>query len=201
MSSPSPTTLRAAAAVAGALLLAGCGSSSGSSGGGLYGNAPAGSSSAGGSAATTSSSGSSAAAGRYGNPPARSSASSVVAGGGGVATAGSRFGTILVTSQKMTMYAFARDTKGHSNCTGSCATYWPPVPAADAPTHPVPGVTATFGAITRSDGTKQLTVDGYPMYTYAADRAAGDVNGQGVNASGGLWWVVSPNGSWDEKTG
>lgn len=197
MSQPSTSHTRTAAVVAGtafagALLLAACGSSGSSSSGGLYGNAPAGSST---SASRTSSSSSSAAGGRYGNPPARAGGSP----GGAPTTAGSRFGTILVTPQRMTMYAFAIDTRGQSHCTGSCATYWPPVPATDAPRHAVPGITATFGSITRSDGTKQLTVDGFPMYTYAADRSPGDVNGQGVNASGGLWWTVSPNGSWDTR--
>lgn len=191
MSSPSTLVVRAGAVLAGSFLLAACGSG-GSSSGGLYGNPQA---------PSSSSTGSPAPAGRYGNPPARSgSGSSGSPAEGDVKAASSRFGSILVTPQGMTMYAFAIDTKGHSNCTGSCASYWPPVPAADAPAHPATGVTATFGSITRSDGTKQLTVDGYPMYTYAADRTAGDANGQGVNASGGLWWVVSPDGSWDTKT-
>ena len=200
MSQPSTSLTRTATVVAvtafaGALLLTACGSSGSSSSGGLYGNAPGGSST---SISSTSPSSGSAAGGRYGNPSARAGGSSSTPGGAPT-TAGSRFGTILVTPQRMTMYAFAIDTRGQSRCTGSCATYWPPVPATDAPTHAVPGITATFGSITRSDGTKQLTVDGFPMYTYAADRSPGDVNGQGVNASGGLWWTVSPNGSWDTR--
>lgn len=190
-----PAAAIAGTALTAAFLLAACGSNGSSSSGGLYGNAPAGSST---SASSTPPSRSYTAGGRYGNPPARAGGSSSTPGGAPT-TAGSRFGTILVTPQRMTMYAFAIDTRGQSHCTGSCATYWPPVPATDAPKHAVPGITATFGSITRSDGTKQLTVDGFPMYTYAADRSPGDVNGQGVNASGGLWWAVSPNGSWDTR--
>lgn len=211
MSSPSTTAastvVRAAAAVAGAVLLAGCGSG-GSSGGGLYGGPPGGSSSPSGGTTATGGTVSSGArggyggtgGGRYSNPPAGSGQSSGSSGGAGVATAASALGTILVAPGEMTLYAFAADTRGHSSCSGSCATYWPPVPAADAPAHAVPGVTATFGAITRTDGTRQLTVDGYPVYTYAGDRRAGDVNGQGVNASGGLWWVLAPDGSWNRRT-
>ena len=196
MSRPSTPSTRTAAAAAGtalsaALLLAACGSN-GSSSGGLYGNASGSSST---SSSSTSAPSSSAAGGRYGNPPARSG--SPAAASGAPTTAPSRVGTILVTPQRMTMYVFAIDPRGQSRCTGSCATYWPPVPAGHAPTHPAAGITATFGSITRPDGTKQLTVDGYPVYTYAADRTPGDVNGQGVNASGGLWWALSPNGSWD----
>ena len=192
-----PSTPRTGAAVAGtalaaALLLAACGSNGSSSSGGLYGNAGSGTSTSG-----TSPSSSSAASGRYGNPPAGSGTSGAAAGS--PTTTSSRVGTILVTAQRMTMYVFAIDPRGKSRCTGSCATYWPPVPATDAPTHPVAGVTATFGSITRPDGTKQLSVDGYPVYTYAGDKSPGDVNGQGVNASGGLWWVLSPNGSRDTR--
>jgi len=45
----------------------------------------------------------------------------------------------------------------------------------------------------------QLTVNGWPMYTYAGDAAAGDATGQGKNLSGGLWWVVDPSGAWVKK--
>ena len=101
----------------------------------------------------------------------------------------------------MTLYAFAIDTPGHSNCSGSCAVYWPPVPGSDAPHGSVAAVNAKFGTIKRSDGSTQLTVDGYPMYTYAGDSAPGQANGQGKNLSGGLWWVVGPDGSWVKTTG
>ena len=56
------------------------------------------------------------------------------------------------------------------------------------------GVTAQLGSITRSDGTKQLTVGGWPVYTYAGDSSSGMANGQGKNLSGGLWWVLSASG-------
>jgi predicted lipoprotein with Yx(FWY)xxD motif len=60
-------------------------------------------------------------------------------------------------------------------------------------------VTAKLATIKRSDGTSQLTANGYPVYTYVGDSAAGQTNGQGKNISGGLWWVVSSNGSWIKK--
>ncbi|MFC8502306.1 hypothetical protein ACFUC1_08100 [Pedococcus sp. NPDC057267] len=194
------TPTRAAAAgsaLTAVLLLAACGSSGSSSSGGLYGNAGSGTSTSSTSTGSTSASSSSAGGGRYGNPPAGSSGPA--AASGAPTTGASRVGTILVTAQRMTMYVFAIDPRGQSRCTGSCATYWPPVPASDAPKHTVAGVTATFGSITRPGGTTQLSVDGYPVYTYAGDTSPGDVNGQGVNASGGLWWALSPNGSWDKR--
>ena len=98
------------------------------------------------------------------------------------------------------MYSFAADKKGVSNCTGSCLTYWPPVSSSKAP-KAASGVTAHLGTITGNDGKKQLTVDGWPMYTYVGDNGPGDTSGQGLNESGGLWWVVAPDGTWIKSSG
>ncbi len=105
-------------------------------------------------------------------------------------------GHVLVTPKGMTLYAFAPDSRGHSTCSGSCAQYWPPVPGADASSGATGKVTAHLGTIKRSDGSSQLTVNGFPMYTYVGDSSAGQDKGQGQNSSGGLWWVVSPTGAW-----
>ena len=102
-----------------------------------------------------------------------------------VVTADSDFGTILTDAAGMTIYFFANDTEGTSNCEGDCIANWPPVEAEDSPTAGE-GVTAELGMIERTDGTRQLTVNGFPAYYFANDAAAGDVNGQGV---GGVWWV------------
>lgn len=105
-------------------------------------------------------------------------------------------GRVLVDPRGRTLYAFAADSKGHTACSGSCATYWPPVAAGSLPGSKPKGVTATLGQITRPDGSMQLTVDGFPMYTYVGDSKPGQAKGQGLNESGGLWWVVSGSGSW-----
>jgi predicted lipoprotein with Yx(FWY)xxD motif len=103
-------------------------------------------------------------------------------------------GTVLATANGRTLYWFAKDTATQSNCTGSCATYWPPVTGT--------AVAATgaalphgFGTIKRANGQTQATYDGHPLYTYAGDTAARQVNGNDVNASGGLWWAVTPSGT------
>ena len=49
--------------------------------------------------------------------------------------------------------------------------------------------------MTRSDGAKQLTYNGHPLYTFSGDGRAGDISGQGSSAFGGRWYVVSPDGS------
>jgi predicted lipoprotein with Yx(FWY)xxD motif len=100
--------------------------------------------------------------------------------------------TVLVNSAGRTLYWFAPDTSTTSKCTGSCATYWPPVkgPAAAGS-----GVTGTLGTMTRSDGSVQATYDGRPLYTYVADTAPGQAKGNGLNASGGVWHEMTVSGS------
>jgi predicted lipoprotein with Yx(FWY)xxD motif len=133
--------------------------------------------------------------------PASSGAATPKSGTANVSTASTGAGKILVDAQGRTMYAFAADSKGKSNCSGSCLTYWPAVVAGSKTPKASAGVTATFGVLQRQDGTAQLTVDGYPMYTYVGDTKPGATTGQGKNLSGGLWWVVSPSGKWITKAG
>ena len=52
-----------------------------------------------------------------------------------------------------------------------------------------------LGTITRSDGTKQVTYNGHPLYYYAGDSGAGMASGQGSDSFGAKWWLVSPSGS------
>jgi predicted lipoprotein with Yx(FWY)xxD motif len=141
-------------------------------------------------AACGSSSGGGSSPGAAGTTPPASTSS-----GAAVGTASTPVGTILVNGQGMAVYTFAADSPGHSNCTGSCLTYWPPVPASASMTKAPAGVTAKLGVMKRSDGTSQLTVNGWPVYTYVGDSTPGAITGQGTNLSGGLWWVVSPSGA------
>jgi predicted lipoprotein with Yx(FWY)xxD motif len=102
-------------------------------------------------------------------------------------------GTILASAGGYTLYFFTGDKPGSgtSACTGSCASVWPPLTGTvQAP----PGVTlpGPLGTITRADGTKQVTIKGYPIYIYNGDHAPGQVNGNGV---GGKWHVVKISGS------
>jgi predicted lipoprotein with Yx(FWY)xxD motif len=115
--------------------------------------------------------------------------------GAPVSVTSSPLGSILVDSKGKTIYFFAPDSANHSTCNGMCLQYWPIVSApATLPTS-VSGVTAKLGSLTRSDGSHQLTVAGLPVYTYVGDSGPGTTKGQGLNLSGGLWWVVSPAGT------
>jgi predicted lipoprotein with Yx(FWY)xxD motif len=103
-------------------------------------------------------------------------------------------GKILVNAQGKTLYLFAPDKSGKSSCYGSCASYWPPLLSTGKPTAGAGVKAAMLGVTTRKDGKHQVTYNGHPLYTYVGDSAAGKTSGEGLNLSGGLWWVVSSAG-------
>ena len=100
--------------------------------------------------------------------------------------------TLLTNAKGFTLYWFVPDTSTTSKCNGTCAHYWPPVPG---PATAGSGVTGTLGVITRSDGTKQATWNGHPLYTYVADTAPGMAKGNGLNLSGGVWHDIVLSGT------
>ncbi|WP_116951071.1 COG4315 family predicted lipoprotein [Jiangella endophytica] len=116
-----------------------------------------------------------------------------------LAAASSSLGEIVVDGKGMTVYVYTNDTQGAgtSTCTDQCAAAWPAVPAASA-TPAVQGVTGEVGTITGVDGKPQLTLNGWPLYTYAQDQAPGDVTGEDV---GEVWYVVSPAGEPIKESG
>ncbi|HXX50648.1 MAG TPA: hypothetical protein VEI98_05100 [Xanthobacteraceae bacterium] len=93
-------------------------------------------------------------------------------------------GKALVDVNGMTLYVFDRDASGKSNCTGQCATNWPPLIAdTDAKS------SGDFSFITRDDGRKQWAYKGKPLYTFSKDKNAGDATGDGVN---NVWHMTAP---------
>ncbi|WP_434599449.1 SCO0930 family lipoprotein [Streptomyces sp. A5-4] len=103
-----------------------------------------------------------------------------------------KLGKVVTDSAGFTLYRFDKDTAEppKSNCDGDCASAWPVVPASGATA--APGTDAAMvGEVERADGSKQLTLGGWPMYRYAKDTKAGDAKGQGV---GGTWFASAADG-------
>ncbi|MEJ2293114.1 MAG: hypothetical protein P8Y05_15570 [Deinococcales bacterium] len=98
-----------------------------------------------------------------------------------------KLGTFLTDANGMTLYTFANDAPGKSNCNGGCATAWPPLTADSASAVPL-NVPGSFSVITRDDGSKQVAYNGMPLYTWQGDKEPGDTTGQGFR---GTWWVAN----------
>jgi predicted lipoprotein with Yx(FWY)xxD motif len=128
---------------------------------------------------------------------ASASPSTGASGSGGtvITTAKSSAGTVLTSGSGRAVYLWAKDTGDMSNCTGACAGAWPPVTTTGAATATGSAKASDIGTITRSDGTKQVTYDGHPLYYFAGDSGPGTASGQGSDAFGAKWWLVAPAGS------
>jgi predicted lipoprotein with Yx(FWY)xxD motif len=158
----------AALAVAGALLLAACGGYSTSSSSGS-GSTP----SYGAAKPTT---------------PNSSGAASVVS------TKTSSLGTFLVDANGRALYLWDADHGSKSTCSGACAQAWPPLTTTATPKASGAVKASLLGTTTRTDGTREVTYAGHPLYTFAGDTQPGQTTGQGSNGFGAPWWVVTPAG-------
>ena len=106
-----------------------------------------------------------------------------------------KLGKILVDAQGRSLYLFEKDTGAKSTCFGACASAWPPLTTSGKPTAATGATASLIATIARSDGAREVTYNGQPLYYYAGDQAAGDTNGEGLDAFGGGWDVLSPAGS------
>ncbi|HEX3540217.1 MAG TPA: hypothetical protein VHT75_07190 [Acidimicrobiales bacterium] len=104
-------------------------------------------------------------------------------------------GQILVNSNGRTLYLFQGDSGTTSNCSGACASAWPPLRVGGAASVGSGANASLLGSTPRSDGAAQVTYNGHPVYLFIKDQKAGDTNGQGANAFGALWYALTPAGS------
>lgn len=133
-------------------------------------------------------------------PAAGSSASttpsSAPAGGVAIGTAKGPGGmTYLTGASGRALYLWVADSNGRSACSGACAKAWPPLLTTAAPTAAGGVMAGDLGTITRSDGTRQVTYGGHPLYYFIADTGAGTIRGQGSDSFGAKWWLVAPSGT------
>ena len=131
------------------------------------------------------------------SPAGASSPSSGASSSGGtvITTAKSSAGTFLTNGSGRAVYLWVKDTGDMSNCNGACAGAWPPVTTTATATASGSAKASDIGTITRSDGTKQVTYDGHPLYYFSGDSGPGTATGQGSDGFGAKWWLVAPTGS------
>ena len=130
-----------------------------------------------------------------------SSASSPQGSKGTLVTLGkTTLGKVLVDARGRTLYLFEKDKRGKSACYGACATYWPPLVSTAKP-QAARGVRASLLGLTkRTDGKRQVTYAGHPLYTFSLDTRAGQTSGQGLTDFGGSWNAVAASGREVEST-
>ncbi|HSR64057.1 MAG TPA: hypothetical protein VLM17_00410 [Xanthomonadaceae bacterium] len=104
-------------------------------------------------------------------------------------------GKYIVDGTGKTVYMLAKDNGTTSTCQNACATEWPPLLAQGEPKTMDPELSdGDIGVIQRGDGTQQVTFAGHPLYHYARDTAAGQLNGAGKHDEFGDWSLLSPEG-------
>ena len=118
-----------------------------------------------------------------------------------VATRSTALGRILVDGRGHTLYLFEKDRRGHSACSGLCASYWPPLLTHGKPKAAGAAKLSLLGSIRRGNGTTQVTYAGHPLYLFAQDTRAGQTHGQGMDAFGAEWYVLSSTGKKIEHGG
>jgi predicted lipoprotein with Yx(FWY)xxD motif len=112
-----------------------------------------------------------------------------------ISTAKGVGGTYLTGASGRAVYLWDADTGDMSTCSGACAKAWPPVVTKAAPTASGGAQASDLGTITRSDGLKQVTYKGHPLYYYVGDTGSGQIKGQGSDNFGAKWWLVNQSGS------
>ena len=106
----------------------------------------------------------------------------------------SNLGKMLVDSRGRTLYLFEADKNGKSACSGTCASYWPPLLAKGKPRAGAGISAARLGTIKRAGGARQVTYAGHPLYTFALDTRAGQTKGEGLDDFGAEWYAVGTKG-------
>jgi predicted lipoprotein with Yx(FWY)xxD motif len=111
-----------------------------------------------------------------------------------VAASSTMLGMILVDGSGRTLYLFAKDQPNQSACAGACVAAWPVDQTSGTPKAGSGVKASMLGTIKRGDGSTQVTYNQHPLYYYSGDSGAGQQNGQGIDAFGAKWFVVTPAG-------
>jgi predicted lipoprotein with Yx(FWY)xxD motif len=127
-------------------------------------------------------------------PIATAAASTAGAKGPKLKITASDYGQILTSGRGRSLYLFTADQGKASNCSGDCATAWPPYIIKSKPVAGPGARSGKIGTTRRSDGSLQATYAGHPVYFYEGDDEPGEVLCQAVNEFGGYWYVLRGSG-------
>lgn len=110
------------------------------------------------------------------------------------------FGTVVVDGRGRTVYVLTSANQKNVPCTDAtgCTKYWPdlPLPAGTTAAKAGSGIEASMlGATKLSDGETYPTYNGWLMYEFSGDTAAGQAKGQLVQSFGGTWEVLDASGN------
>lgn len=141
----------------------------------------------------SSTSGSPYSSGPYGSA-VKARAPSGIAGAAKVGVANSPLGHIVVDNKGRSLYVFEKDKNRRSACYGQCATYWPPLLTHGKPLARAGLKQSLLGTTRRANGNEQVTYAGHPLYRFVQDRKPGQTTGEGSQAFGAGWDVLSPAG-------
>jgi predicted lipoprotein with Yx(FWY)xxD motif len=109
-----------------------------------------------------------------------------------------KYGEVVANNRGQVLYDYADDTATTSACNAPwCLVDWPPLQVSGTPTAP-PSITGPIGVIDGAGGTRQVTLGGHPLYTFAGDLHPADTRGQGIGSD---WYLVSPAGNTVEGHG
>ena len=153
-----------------------------------------------GAAATVSACGSSsssgAAAGSSSSAPAGASSAAVTISAKTVAGVG----TVLVDGQGRTLYLLTSEKGGKITCTAAngCTEAWPEIVLASGTTAPTAGSgvqSSLLGTVKDASGNREVTYNGWPLYTFSGDSGPGVAKGEGISNFGGTWYVLNSSGN------
>jgi predicted lipoprotein with Yx(FWY)xxD motif len=118
-----------------------------------------------------------------------------------VSTAKTNLGKVVVNGSGRTLYLFEKDKRGKSACSRACAMYWPPLITHGKPMAAGGARQALLGTIKRSNGSRQVTYAGHPLYSYLLDTRRGQTKGEGSTLFGAGWDALTPGGKKIESDG
>jgi predicted lipoprotein with Yx(FWY)xxD motif len=106
----------------------------------------------------------------------------------------SAYGKVLFDGRGFVLYAFDKDPRGRSVCSGACAKAWPPYVVRGSLRAGVGAKASLLRTVRRANGSRQVTYAGRPLYYYVGDKKPRQILCQNVSEFGGLWLLVRPSG-------